>query len=456
MAKAQITFYGGINEVGGNKFLLEDGSSRLFLDFGKNFSREKKFFDEPWITPRKEEHLLALGILPDLERIYKKDPTGAPGVDAVLLTHPHTDHYDSIRWLRDDIPAYSTATARAVILAREFSGSSGPAKAYHIGDWTREEGQQVYRPMETLDLGKPARVAGLEATAFAVDHSVLGSVGYVVETTAGNVAYTGDFRLHGVRGAQTRQFLEKAAEREPAALLIEGTHVTESKMESEEEVERKVKAVVEQTRGLVVAGFAPADVDRLNTFHKVAVATDRTLIMTEKQAFMLHQLTSQGLFREFDLKSKNVLIFRKERLRTTPYLDLLADTYPDKVVEAHDVKRMQEKAILVAGLTDMLAMPAIDPVPGSVYILSTSEPFDEEMEISFQKLMEWLTRYGLPVFQVHASGHATAHDLQAAVETIEPAKVYLVHTENPALYARFLGKLGFDTVQPVEGRSYEL
>ncbi len=454
MAKSRLTFYGGINEIGGNKFLLEDGSSRIFLDFGKNFGREKQYFDEPWITPRKEEHLLALGILPNLDRIYKKDAAGSPGVDAVLLTHPHTDHYDSIRWLRNDIPAHMTATTRAVILAREFSGSTGPSKDYHIGDWTKEGGQQVYRPMETLQPAKPIRVAGLETTAFQVDHSVLGSVGYVVETSAGNVAYTGDFRLHGTRGDDTRKFLQKAAEHEPAALLIEGTHVTESKIESEEEVERKVTKVVEDTRGLVVAGFAPADMDRLSTFHKAAVATDRTLIMTEKQAFMLHQLTSQGLFGDFDLKSKNVLIFRKERARSARYLDLLQDTYGGKVVEARDVRGLQERAILVAGLPDMLAMPEIDPAPGSVYILSSSEPFNEEMEISYDKLMEWLTRYGLPVFQVHASGHATAHDLRQAVETIRPKQVFLVHTDRPALYARFLEKLGFNTVKPIEGTPY--
>ena len=120
------------------------------------------------------------------------------------------------------------------------------------------------------------------------------------------------------------------------------------------------------------------------------------------------------------------------------------------------MKQVQETAILVAGLTDMLAMPEIDPVPGSVYILSSSEPFNEEMEISYDKLMEWLTRYGLPVFQVHASGHATAHDLRQAVETIRPKQVFLVHTERPDLYARFLAKLGFDTVKPMEGREYEL
>lgn len=426
------------------------------MDFGRNFSREKQYFDDPWISPRKEDHLLALGILPNLERIYRKEPGGDAGVDAVLLTHPHTDHYDSIRWLRNDIPSYSTATAKAVILSREFSGSAGPSKEYHIGDWAKEAGPQVYRDLRTIETGRPTDVAGLETTAFEVDHSVLGAVGYVVETESGNVAYTGDFRLHGARGAQTKRFLEKAAEREPAALLIEGTHVSESKIESEDEVERKLKVIVERTRGLVLAGFAPADVDRLTTFHKVAVATDRTLVMTGRQAFMLHELTRQGLFDAFDLKSKNVSIFRKEKKGSYAYEDMLQSTYPSKVVEAKDVKGMQEGTILVASLTDMLALPDISPMAGSVYVLSSSEPFNEEMEISFDKLMGWLTRYGLPLFQVHASGHATAHDLREAVETIRPKKVFLVHTENPDLYARFLGKLGFETVKPQEGTEYRL
>ncbi len=456
MAKTRITFYGGINEIGGNKFLLEDGSSRVFLDFGKNFGREKLYFDEPWIRPQKEEHLLALGILPDLPGIYKKDPQGDPKLDAVLLTHPHTDHYDAIRWLRDDIPSYGSATTNAVILAREYSGRTGPSREYYIANWTEKEGQMKYRTLETIAPGKPQDVAGLPTTAFPVDHSILGSVGYVIETQAGNVAYTGDFRLHGARAAESRAFLEKAKARDPVALLIEGTHVAESKIESEEEVRAKLTTVVEQTKGLVLAGFAPADVDRLNTFHEVAKATDRTLVVTARQAFLLDQLAEQGLFREFDLTTDRVKIFRKEKKTTGEFEKRLEEKYGDRVVDAAAVKEFQNEAILVASLTDMLALPAIDPVPGSVYILSGSEPFNEEMEISFDKLMHWLTRYGLPLFQVHASGHATAHDLRQAVETIHPEKVFLVHTDNPDLYAKFLEKLGFDTVQPEEGRPYEL
>ena len=458
MAKPRITFYGGIGEIGGNKFLLEDSGSRVFLDFGKNFGREKLYFDEPWITPRKEEHLLALGILPDLPGMYKKDAKDERKLDAVLITHPHTDHYDALRWLRDDIPSYASATTNAVILAREYSGRAGPSKDYAIANWTEKEGQVDFRTLETIDPGKPKDVAGLPTTAFNVDHSVLGSVGFVVETKAGNVAYTGDFRLHGARGAQSRAFLEKAKERDPVALLIEGTHVEDSKIESEEEVQQKLTTVVSQTRGLVLTGFAPADVDRMNTFHKVARATDRTLIISAKQAFLLDQLVEKGLFSDFDLTSKNLRIFRKEKKTTVAFERHLEEKYGDRVVDAADVKALQAEAILVASLSDMLVLPAIDPMPGSVYILSSSEPFNEEMEISYDKLRSWLTRYGLPLFQIHASGHATAHDLRMAVEAIRPKKVFLVHTENPALFARFLDKLqlGAEIVQPREGQPYEL
>ncbi len=41
-----LTFYGGVNEIGGNKILLEDKDTRVFLDFGKGFSRRAKFFEE--------------------------------------------------------------------------------------------------------------------------------------------------------------------------------------------------------------------------------------------------------------------------------------------------------------------------------------------------------------------------------------------------------------------------
>lgn len=451
-----LAFYGGVDEIGGNKFLLADNESRIFLDFGRNFAREKRYFDYPWIRPAKEEHLIELGILPNLPGLYRKDEEDEPSVDAVLLSHPHTDHYDSMRWLHTEIPAYMAATAETLILAREFAGRPAPSKEYAIGSWTKKEGSQVFRPLETLDLGRSTRVGGFDVAAHEVDHSTIGAVGYIVGTKDGTVVYTGDFRLHGPRATQSQTFLKAARDTEPAALVIEGTHIDESKVESEDEVGAKLKSIVREARGLVLAGFAQADLDRLSTFHSVATATDRTLILTSKQAFLVDQLGQAGQYTAFSLKSENVLVFRKEKKGTHAFEDHLEENYSDRIVSAEDVKNMQKTAILAASLSDMLALPTIEPSAGSVYVLSSSEPVDEEMEISFERLKAWLARWGLPMFQVHASGHATAHDLRNAVETVSPKKVFVVHTESSSLYARFLSGLGFETVQPLEGKAYEI
>lgn len=35
----KLIFYGGVNEIGGNKILLEDKDAKIFLDFGMSFGQ---------------------------------------------------------------------------------------------------------------------------------------------------------------------------------------------------------------------------------------------------------------------------------------------------------------------------------------------------------------------------------------------------------------------------------
>ena len=52
-----LTFYGGVNEIGGNKILLEDKDTRIFLDFGMSFSRKEKYFEQ-FLSPRTANGIL--------------------------------------------------------------------------------------------------------------------------------------------------------------------------------------------------------------------------------------------------------------------------------------------------------------------------------------------------------------------------------------------------------------
>jgi ribonuclease J len=47
----KITFYGGIHEIGGNKFLVEDKDTKIFLDFGMQMGKVNQYFAE-FVNPR--------------------------------------------------------------------------------------------------------------------------------------------------------------------------------------------------------------------------------------------------------------------------------------------------------------------------------------------------------------------------------------------------------------------
>jgi len=52
-----LTFYGGVNEIGGNKILFEADGTKLFLDFGMSFNVANQYFAE-FLQPRKCTRIL--------------------------------------------------------------------------------------------------------------------------------------------------------------------------------------------------------------------------------------------------------------------------------------------------------------------------------------------------------------------------------------------------------------
>ena len=74
-SKSQITFYGGVHEIGGNKFLVEDKDTKIFLDFGMQMGKVNQYFAE-FVNPRicnGMGDLFEFGLLPKLKGLYRKD-----------------------------------------------------------------------------------------------------------------------------------------------------------------------------------------------------------------------------------------------------------------------------------------------------------------------------------------------------------------------------------------------
>ena len=463
----RLTFYGGVGEIGGNKILLEDQGTRVLLDFGMSFGQSGKYFSE-FHQPRKCNGLgdfYATGLLPRLEGVYRLDYLAYDGcgyeergVDGLLLSHAHADHAQYIHFLRCDIPLYMTPESLAILKTLEETGSGSfneltcrkrtfctrPKKR---GDgFTRVKGSAASDPREInlVESGKRFKVGDVEVTSFAVDHSLPGAASYLIHTSEGNILYTGDLRFHGYRGDDTRRMVESVSDMGVDLMISEGTRIDSDEGDTEEYVRRESRKVVEDTDGLVAVNFPQRDADRLKTFQQVARDSGRKLVLGFKHAYMLEQLSQIGDYPGLDDPDLCFFADRKswglvgredypENIIEQDYRTWEREyLYMDNTINYRDVKKNQGDYLFYCNFYQLNELIDIDPVPGSRFIRSLCEPFNEEMEIDEKRVTNWMELYGFgePV-QLHASGHAPGNQLAEMIETINPETLIPIHTENP-------------------------
>jgi ribonuclease J len=311
----------------------------------------------------------------------------------------------------------------------------------------------AFKPFRT---GDKITIGSLEIEPVHVDHSVPGAYGFIIHTSNGAVVYTGDFRVHGAKPRMTQDFVDKAEEAEPVAVVTEATNMTGASVSSESEVGDKLNSIVKQADGIVLAEFSYADVDRLNSFFRIAKKNQRCLAVSLKQAYLLNALRADRGLSVPDLSDESVLVFRKSKQRYEKWEKQILEQYPSRIVDVFEVSKRQCKVVLALSFYDLEELVEIRPEAGSCYVLSASEPFNEEMELDFEKLRNWLGHYGLPQYHVHVSGHVMPLQLKALLSQINAKKIFPVHTENADLFSKFMRNLKGQTVQPEKGKEYRL
>ena len=438
-----LTFYGGVNEIGGNKILLKDGDTKIFFDFGMSFGMKKLFYSPPFLSPKSEKSLQELGILPKLQGIYKFDDK-PPEIDGVFVSHGHLDHSAYLSFINREIPVYCGETTKTILQAQ--SEMRRADLEFDVEDIS----------FQSFRTGKKKRIGTVEVEPVHVDHSVPGAYGFIIHTSHGAIVYTGDFRNHGSKPEMTQDFVEKAIESEPVAVVTEATNMTGASVSSEAEVESKLNSIVKEAGGIVFAEFAYADIDRLNSFFRIAKNNGRCLAVSLKQAYLLKALQADMGLSVPDLNDESVLIFRKSKTTSYKWEKQIFQQYSDKIKNAFEVSKQQCKVVLALSFYDLEELIEIQPEAGSCYVLSASEPFNEEMEMDFEKLVNWLEHYGLPQYHVHVSGHIMPLQLKAILREVGAKKIFPIHTENAGLFGKFIRDIKSQVILTEKEKEYKI
>jgi ribonuclease J len=236
----------------------------------------------------------------------------------------------------------------------------------------------------------------------------------------------------------TGDFVEKARAAEPVAVVTEATNMTGASVSSETEVESKLDSIVNQADGIVLAGFAFADVDRLNSFYRIAKKNGRCLAVSPKQAYLLNALRADKGLNVPDLGDSDVFVFRRSKQTMYGWEKEAIGMCSGRVMDAFEVSKRQSSLVLALSFYDLEELVDIKPDAGSCYVVSASEPFNEEMEIDYDRLVNWLEHFGLPQYHVHVSGHIMPLQLKAVLKEVNARKVFPVHTEHAELFCRFM------------------
>ena len=281
-----------------------------------------------------------------------------------------------------------------------------------------------------------------DVKSYEVDHSIYGAYAYKIIGDS-VIAYTGDIRFHGKNGEKTEKFAKSS--RDASVLIIEGTRVGRKEGTiSEKEVEENARGVIEDSKSLVVADFSARNFERMEIFRKIAEKASREIVITAKDAYMLHSLNSvDSIDRMKDMRIYGELRAKRDRWEK----DVVMEKWGDKYIDPKEIAKNPENYILCFSFYDIKNLLDIG-IQGGSYIYSSSEAFSEEGIFDFIRLKNWLqflkfrtfgfdveysSGRAVPVFtrKFHSSGHLSEEEIRKVVDIIDPDYIIPVHTEHP-------------------------
>jgi ribonuclease J len=342
-------------------------------------------------------------ILPDISWLEARKDR----IEAIFITHAHEDHIGALGHLWPKL--------KSKIYARRFTATIGRLKFDEFGHPADAITVVAPRP-ETVEAG-PFKVQFIP-----VAHSVPESSGLVIDTPAGRIVHSGDFKLDRspVVGEpwNDEMFRDIAAERPVKALMCDSTNVFSTHQgRSEATLGEPLRDLIMRSRGMVVATTFASNVARLKTLAEAARAAERSVcLLGRAMRRMVTAAQESGVLKDFPP------IVSPEQALEVPRGNLML------IVTGSQGERRAASAQLARGKYLGLEMKE-----GDLFLFSSKTiPGNERGVI---KIMNAFSEMGVDVQDdanglYHVSGHANRPDLEAVHTLLKPTFLIPMHGEH--------------------------
>lgn len=405
----QLIIHRGTQEIGGSCVELRSSTSRLVIDFGIPLvSSKNEPFDAKSLEGKSIHELQELKILPEIDGLYAGEQKG---IDAILLSHSHLDHYGFLKYVHPDIPIYVSEGAKQMV---EVSTMFTPFK---IGELN----------CHVMNNKKKICVGDFEIVSYVVDHSAFDARAFLIEAGGKRVFYSGDFRGHGRKGSLFKRMVENPPPHIDC-LLMEGSMLGRGTQHyvNEIEIEKKITQTLQERKNITFLFASSQNIDRIVSAYRACLKTQSIFVIDIYTAFILEKLRKVSKnIPQFNWKNVRIKFIKchADCLVKAGYRGLLY-MFNKRKIDMFAINRQKERILMLARDNSIFPRLAkeIEGIQGAKILYSMWAGYLTD------EFKHYCSAKGIIIEQVHTSGHATVDDLQTFARAINPKTLIPIHT----------------------------
>lgn len=394
VGKMRIIPLGGLEEVGKNINIVEYENDIILIDAGMSFAGP--------------DMLGVDYIVPDTSYVEAKKRN----VRGILFTHGHLDHIGAIQHILPKLgnpPIYGSKLTVAMVKNR-----------------LREFGLDKNAKIHVVDENSKIKLGAFEAEFFRINHSIPDSMGIYVNSPAGSLVHTGDFKFDHSPAIDKPTDFQRIAEigsRGVDVLMIDSTNALKPGFcKSESEVAKTLENIIEKTKGRIIIASFSSLIGRINQIVGFAAKNNRKVFLAGRSMVDNVKLTEdlgyatypKGTVRKITSQANSMPPSQVLILTTGAQGEDLSALTRMAIGEHAQIKIREGDTVLISAT----------PIPGN--------------EVAVVNVINNLCAQGAKVItknemDIHVSGHAHQEELKMMYGLIKPKAYLPIHGE---LYMR--------------------